>query len=79
MSTGEKGEAAAGDKFDQVLEMLVKMQGEMTKMKTESAEVRSLLNAKNATAKDKGENQEPDSNPDANPTEGDNLNPLSTG
>ena len=54
--------------------MLNKMQKNMTRLETESTELQSLINDKNASAKEKGENQKP--NPNGDTTDDPNANPI---
>ena len=61
--SGKEGEVPAGDKFDSILEMLTKMNAELTKVKAESAEVRSLLNSNSKSAEDKEEDKKSSHNP----------------
>ena len=61
--SGKEGEVPAVDKFDQVLDMLTKMNAELTKVKAESAEVRSLLNSNSKSAEDKEEDKKSSHNP----------------
>ena len=72
MSASQKEEVTIDAKVDLLVELLNKMQKNMTRLETESAEVRSLLNDKNASEKDIGENQKP--NPNGNTTDETNAN-----
>ena len=67
-------EKTTDEKVTEMLGMLIKMQENVNKLETESAEVRSLLSNKEASANEKGETQKP--NPDGDAAGGANSNVI---
>ena len=65
-------EKTTDEKVDLILDMLMKVKDNVTKLETESTEVWSLLSLKDAKANEKGENQKP--NPDGEAAGGTNSN-----